>query len=143
MLQKLLQDESRTAILIVSTPEELAVNEALQQVGGLRDAAHLPVRAIVANRVLPGLQNSEDEEVLRTFVQARRTRRDLEGTYPLASTALRMLGLRRQQESELTRLRRSTTIPILEVPLVPEEGPSGDAHEQLQRALAPLLAQEE
>jgi anion-transporting ArsA/GET3 family ATPase len=142
-LQELLQDENRTAILIVSTPEELAVNEALEQVAGLRDAAHLPVRAIVANRVLPGLQSKEDEEVLRTFAQARRTRRDLGGTYPLVSTALRMLGLRRQQESELTRLRRSTTIPIVEVPLVPEEGPAEDVQGQLERALAPLLGQEE
>ncbi len=143
MLQELLQDESRTAILVVSTPEELAVNEALEQVAGLRDAAHLPVQAIVANRVLPGLQSREDEEVLRAFVQSRRTRGELGGSYPLVSTALMMLGLRRQQESELTRLRRSTAIPILEVPLVPEEGPTGEAQERLQEALAPLLVQDE
>ena len=142
-LQELLQDEVRTAILIVSTPEELAVNEALEQVASLRDSAHLPVRAIVANRVLPGLQAREDEEVLRTFVRARRESDTLEGMYPLVSTALRMLGLRRQQESELVRLRRRTTIPIFEVPLVSEGllGP-GD-NEQLGRALVPLLSQDE
>ncbi len=142
-LQELLQDEQRTAILIVSAPEELAVNEALEQVTALRDDAHLPVRAIVANRVLPELRAPEDEEVLRNFAQARRTRDLMTGTYPLVSTALRMLGLRRQQEAELVRLRRRTTIPIFEIPLISEGfvGPCGD--ERLEQALAPLLLQDE
>ena len=143
LLQELLQDESRTAILIVSTPEELAVNEALEQVAGLRDDAHLPVRAIIANRVLPELRSREDEEVLRSFVQAPRTSDDLGGSYPLVSTALKMLGLRRQQESELNRLRRSTTIPILEVPLVAEDAARAGGDRRLEEALRPLLIQDE
>lgn len=143
LLQDLLQDEERTAILVVSTPEELAVDEALEHVAELRDGAHLPVRAILANRVLPGMQRQADEEILRTFAAARSARQDIGGNYPLVSTVLKMLGLRQQQESELNRLRESTSIPILEVPLVPEETPGSGSEEELEQALAPLLLQDE
>jgi len=58
-----LADPAITGLVIVTTPEEMPVNETIELVGRVRDETDVDLAAIVVNRVLPELFSRADEEV--------------------------------------------------------------------------------
>lgn len=63
-LRTLLRDEERTAVSVVTVPEEMAVNEAIDLYRQL-DALDLPLTAPVVNAVLPRRFSPEEEAVIQ------------------------------------------------------------------------------
>jgi len=58
-----LADPAITGLVIVTTPEEMPVNETIELVGRVRDETDVDLAAIVVNRVLPELFSRADEDV--------------------------------------------------------------------------------
>jgi len=117
-LQGIITDEQTTAICIVTNPEELAVDEALELERELIDGNGLPLTAVVANRTISVRLGRQDAEVLQTCLHARRAGGRLDGNYPLYTTGVTVVGLLKSQEQQLKRLRLRSNAPIIELPLV-------------------------
>ncbi len=66
---EILQNPQQTGAVIVTTPEEMPVNETIDLVGRLDSEAHVDLAAVVVNQVLPELFSEREE---RIFEQLRR-----------------------------------------------------------------------
>jgi len=138
-IQELLTSPGITSAVIVTLPEKLALDEALELDSELHSRAGITVGAVAANKVIPSACGPQELELLRTCFQARRARSDLSGLYPVLSEVMRVSEMRERQEQELSRLRRRTNVPIVELPLLPSgvEGMGGLA--DLGAGFAPVL----
>ena len=65
----ILGDPALTGVVIVTTPEEMPVNETIELVGRVKRETNVDVAAIVVNRVLPELFSHSDEEVFERLRQ--------------------------------------------------------------------------
>jgi anion-transporting ArsA/GET3 family ATPase len=68
-MQEILTDPAQTGVVIVSTPEEMPVNETLELSARLRSETRVDLVAVVVNRVLPELFTRSEEEVFRALHQ--------------------------------------------------------------------------
>lgn len=59
----ILDDPARTGLVVVSTPEEMPVNETIELVARVRAQTRVRVAGIIVNRVLPALFNTREAEV--------------------------------------------------------------------------------
>jgi anion-transporting ArsA/GET3 family ATPase len=66
-MQEILADPAQTGVVIVSTPEEMPVNETLELSARLRAETPVDLAAVVVNRVLPELFTRGEEEVFRAL----------------------------------------------------------------------------
>jgi anion-transporting ArsA/GET3 family ATPase len=66
-MQDILSDAATTGVVIVSTPEEMPVNETLELAGRLGTETPVDLAAVVVNRVLPELFTRGEEEVFRAL----------------------------------------------------------------------------
>ncbi|HET6949587.1 MAG TPA: ArsA family ATPase [Acidimicrobiales bacterium] len=66
-MREILGDPAQTGVVIVSTPEEMPVNETLELSDRLRDETRVDLAAVVVNRVLPELFTRGEEEVFRAL----------------------------------------------------------------------------
>ena len=62
-MQDILEDRSRSGVVLVTTPEEMPVLETLDLIGRIRDETNVDIAAVVANRVLPELFGRSEEAV--------------------------------------------------------------------------------
>jgi len=62
-LRDLLKDPATTGLVVVTTPEEMPVNETIELVGRVRSETEVDVAAVIVNRVLPELFSHSDEEL--------------------------------------------------------------------------------
>ena len=105
----ILGDKAKTGAVIVSSPEEMPVNETIELTGRITTETNVDVAAIVVNRVLPELFTSAEEEIfnhLATPVGADVL--DSAGfgnVSPLMTGAALAVTLRRSRAAHLTRLR--------------------------------------
>jgi anion-transporting ArsA/GET3 family ATPase len=118
-ISELLGDPEITAVNIVTTPEEMPVEETIELADRLRQEARAPLGAVIANRVLPELFTRADEE---TF-EALRSEPALGVLTAAAPGATRVLdaarlavSFRRTAAEHLEHLRASVDLPILYVP---------------------------
>ena len=65
----ILGDPALTGVVVVTTPEEMPVNETIELVGRVRRETDVDVAAIVVNRVLPELFSHSDEELFERLRQ--------------------------------------------------------------------------
>jgi anion-transporting ArsA/GET3 family ATPase len=61
-MQEILHDPARTGVVVVTTPEEMPVVETLELAERLRHETKVALAAVVANRVLPELFGTREEE---------------------------------------------------------------------------------
>jgi anion-transporting ArsA/GET3 family ATPase len=120
MLQ-ILSDPVRTGLVIVTTPEEMPINETIELVSRVRDETTVNLAAIVVNRVLPELFGRGEEEVFERLCAApRSTVDDAVGgeIEPLLAAARLAVTLRRTRTAHLERLRDAIdpTLSMLYVP---------------------------
>ncbi|HWW44377.1 MAG TPA: ArsA family ATPase [Acidimicrobiia bacterium] len=120
MLQ-ILSDPVRTGLVIVTTPEEMPINETIELVSRVRDETTVNLAAIVVNRVLPELFGRAEEEVFeRLCVAPRGAVDDAVGgeIEPLLAAARLAVTLRRTRTAHLERLRDAIdpTLSTLYVP---------------------------
>jgi anion-transporting ArsA/GET3 family ATPase len=121
----MLDDPSTTGVVVVATPEEMPVSEAIELVARLGQETGTHVAAVVANRVLPELFSRSDGAV---FTALAHTARASSPGGDGASEALRavlegvelVVGRRRASAVHLDTLRAGIPgdLPLLLVPLL-------------------------
>ena len=118
----ILGDSAVTGLVIVTTPEEMPVNETIELVGRVRAETNVDVAAIVVNRVLPELFSHSDEEVFERLrepelaaVVAGVAGGPVEAVFEAARLAVT---LRRTRAGHLDRLRDAvgSDVPLLFLP---------------------------
>ena len=116
-IHAMLSDPARTAVVAVTLPEEMPVNETLELRGALRDRMGLDLSLVVANGVVP---HRFDEEEARTLEQL--------GEPAESPVGAALWGHRRAvaQRAQLARLREGLETAPVEIPLFFAGGPGGD-----------------
>lgn len=119
---EILGDPSLTGLIIVSTPEEMPVNETIDLTHRIKSETNVDLAAIVVNRVLPELFGRGEEEVFDRLDQpdAMGILDDVLGgpVQPLFDGARMAVKLRRTRTEHLERLRANvpSAVPMLYVP---------------------------
>lgn len=129
---ELLRDPARSAIVLVTLPEELPTNETLELSARIRAELGLSIGAVVLNRVRPVLFDPRDRELLRRIAPQA-------GVTAPAARALRAAGARAYAEDEqLTSHTRLTALgaPIVELPDADPHLPAPDLVEAVSQVLA-------
>jgi anion-transporting ArsA/GET3 family ATPase len=139
-LQRIITDADTTAICIVTNPEELAIDEALELETELTQKNGLPLTAVIANKTIGVRLGRQDAEILQTYLHARRAGGNLSGNYPLYATAATVIELLKNEDIQLRRLRLRSKAPIIELPLVGSDDGTTPC-ERLSNRLTGLLDQ--
>ncbi len=143
LVRDLLGDRNLTAGLIVTNPEELAVDEALELATTLGTQAGLPLEGIVVNKCLAtGAGGTAGREIARIWVNARRSRQDLSPPYPQVSAALQVFQIEDCQRQEILRLSTRSGLPMLEMPWLAFDRPSEEDLMRLAASLEPLFGRQ-
>jgi anion-transporting ArsA/GET3 family ATPase len=117
-----LHDPTVTALVAVTTPEEMPVKETIELVERVRGETEVEVGAVVVNRVLPELFSRSDEEVferLREPAMAARLAKEVAGPVePVFEAARLAVTMRRSRAVHLEELRLAVhhDVPLLYVP---------------------------
>ncbi|WP_187368946.1 ArsA-related P-loop ATPase [Baekduia soli] len=123
-----LRDPARTALVAVALPAELAVTETLELEARLHDRLGRALDAIVVNGVWPRRMSVGDSDRVAAADGALAAA----PRHAVAAAAGRV----RVQQSQLARLRRDATAPVLTLPFLFETG----LHDEHIRALSTRLA---
>jgi anion-transporting ArsA/GET3 family ATPase len=140
-LADLLADPGTTGMVVVTTPEEMPVNETIDLVERVGADTRVDVAAIVVNRVLPELFSHRDEAVFERLREPALTARlaaEVDGPVAAVLEAARLaVTLRRTRADHLEHLRASIDpgIPLLYLPYLFTRGHGMRTTSQLARAL--------
>ena len=105
-LRQLLEDHERTAVLVVSLPEDMSVRETIELCGVLRDDLGLHIARPIVNRVFPRRFSRTDAEAIRAC--------EGDTTGPVVAAAEFAIARRREAERHVAHLRRALgTNPVL------------------------------
>jgi anion-transporting ArsA/GET3 family ATPase len=138
---EILGDPARTGVVVVTTPEEMPVNEAVELVARLGTEVPVQPSAVVVNRVLPELFTRDEEVAFDRLRQpdAVGRLRELagEGTPRVLDAAALAVALRRSRAEDLSLLdeRLPAGLPVL---LVPELFARADGRRVTARVAAAL-----
>ena len=141
-LSDLLADPATTGLVVVTTPEEMPVNETIELVARVRSETRIDVAAIVVNRVLPELFSGADEEVfdgLRQPALIDKLAHAAGGPVASVLEAARLaVTLRRTRAGHLDHLRESIEphLPLLYVPYLFTRGHGLRTTGQVSEALS-------
>ena len=117
---ELLADPALTALNVVTAPEEMPVNEAIELVARARAELIVPLGAVFVNRVLPELFTHADEVIfdgLRSPEAEDRLVRDVgPGATAVLDAARLAVSLRRSRSPYLARLRDEVDLDLVLVP---------------------------
>jgi anion-transporting ArsA/GET3 family ATPase len=123
----ILEDASRTGVVVATTPEETPVSEALELCGRLGAETGVPLAAVVANRVLPEMFGRreaalfgrlDDAELVAKLARAAgASSGELERLFAAARLAAH---LRSREVDHLDRLRSglNRSIPLVLLPML-------------------------
>ncbi len=148
-MQEILEDPARTGVVVVTTPEEMPVREAIDLVGRVRGDTRVPVAAVVANRVLPELFGRREEEQferlrtdeavdsLVTALGARGVAAERGDVVDVLDAAELAITLRRSRVEHLGELQAALDdLPVLFVPELFARAHGARATAQIADALA-------
>ncbi|MDX9721473.1 MAG: ArsA-related P-loop ATPase [Myxococcota bacterium] len=110
---ELLQDPSRTALHLVTLPEEMPVNECIQLKAELDAGMRIPMAALLVNGVFPNLF-IDDRALLDSLIQRFHEPSDVIARL-LAAARFRM-ERRALQCHYIQRLRDAISLPLVELP---------------------------
>jgi anion-transporting ArsA/GET3 family ATPase len=141
----ILGDPRTTGVAIVTTPEEMPVNETIELQGRLKTETNVALSAVVVNRVLPELFGRGEEEVFDRLWEPEISEL-LEGEVggpiePLLEGARMAVTLRRTRTEHLERLRAGieTSVPMLYLPYLFARSHGLRSTRQLAEALSAEL----
>lgn len=119
-MSELLSDPAVTALNVVTTPEEMPVAETIDLVGRARRELHVPLGAVIVNRVLPELFTHADETLFDVLAEPptvdRLTERAGPGVGAVLDAARLAVSMRRSRVPHLERLREDVDLPLMFVP---------------------------
>ena len=117
---ELLSDPALTALNVVTSPEEMPVNETIELVARAREQLDVPLGVVIVNRVLPELFTRADEDVFDALraptgaaVLADRVG---PGATAVLDAARLAVSLRRTRSPYLGELREAVDLPLLFLP---------------------------
>jgi anion-transporting ArsA/GET3 family ATPase len=106
---KILHDHELTGLVVVTTPEEMPVNETVELVAALGEKSQVDLAGIVVNRVLPELFSRAEEELFERLRESESVAvlADAAGgsVEPVLEAARLAVTLRRTRAEHLARLR--------------------------------------
>ena len=121
-MAQILEDPTRTAVVVVTTPEEMPVVETLELQERLRQETRTKLAAIVVNRVLPELFTASEEVVFEKIQEEpyRSTIADYIGLEPtpLFAAARLTSAMRKSASANLAKLRSEAQAPMVYMPYV-------------------------
>ena len=141
----ILSDPARTGLLIVTTPEEMPVNETIELAARVEKDTSVHLAGIVVNRVLPELFGRGEEEVFDRLAEPDKVAelsQDVGGdATPIVEAARLAVTLRRTRAEHLERLRRQIDrrTPMLYVPYLFTKSDGLAATTQVAEALSAEL----
>src|SRR5438045_3526999 len=121
-LIEVLGDERTTGLVVVTTPEEMPVNETIELTARVEDETDVSLAAIVVNRVLPELFGRQEEEVFEELREPAAVGALGEATggpaEPVLEAARLAVTMRRTRVGHIERLRAAVkeSVPLLYVP---------------------------
>jgi anion-transporting ArsA/GET3 family ATPase len=144
-LADLLADPATTGLVIVTTPEEMPVNETIELARKVRSETNIDVAAIVVNRVLPELFSGADEEIFERISEPALSDRLADAVRgpvaPVLDAARLAVTLRRTRAGHLDHLRSALdpAVPMLYVPYLFARGHGLRTTGQVAEALSAEL----
>lgn len=141
----ILEDPATTGVVVVTTPEEMPVNESAELIGRLTTQTGVDIAAVVANRVLPELFDPREEAVFDALCQAEPGRLLADAAGPRVSDVLDAARLavarRRLGTGHLARLTEQLPggLPMLTVPELFARSTGRRAVQQVAEALSAQL----
>jgi anion-transporting ArsA/GET3 family ATPase len=143
----ILEDPVRTGVIVVTTPEEMPVNETLELIEHLTNETKIALAAVIANKVLPTLFGARELSVFETLRTDTRDAEDdglfasdADALAELISAADLAIRLRRHATGHLERLRAGLS-DVGQLVLLPQVF-GADAGDDIARRLAGHLADE-
>jgi anion-transporting ArsA/GET3 family ATPase len=116
----LLADPAITALNVVTAPEEMPVNEAIELVARARSELEVPLGAVVVNRVLAATFTRAEEPAFEALCTPRATevltKRAGDGAHAVLDSARVASRLREARAPHLARLRAELDLPLLYLP---------------------------
>ena len=119
-MSELLADPAITALNVVTTPEEMPIEETIDLVGRARRELDIPLGAVIVNRVLPELFTTRDEAVFARLgaepLRTELTEAVGQGVGAVIEAAELAVAMRRSRVAQLERLRAEVDLPTLYLP---------------------------
>jgi anion-transporting ArsA/GET3 family ATPase len=121
---EILSDPEQTGVAIVTTPEEMPVNETIELVGRVGTETTVELAAVIVNRVLPELFGRSEEEVFDKLCLSANapelTKLAGDDPDPVLNAARLAVTLRRTNAGHLEHLRSSVdpAVPMLYLPFL-------------------------
>jgi anion-transporting ArsA/GET3 family ATPase len=117
---ELLSDPALTALNVVTSPEEMPVNETIELVARAREQLNVPLGVVIVNRVLPELFTHADDDVFDA-IRAPAASAILEdhagsGATAVVDAARLAVSMRRSRSVHLGELRDAVDLPLLLLP---------------------------
>jgi anion-transporting ArsA/GET3 family ATPase len=143
---EILADAAVTGLLIVTTPEEMPVNETVELAQRVSSETPVDLAAVIVNRVLPELFGRGEEEVFDRLGQpdasAQLATLVDSDPAPVLEAARLAVTLRRTRAGHLERLRRNVdpTVPLVYLPYLFTRLHGRRTIRQLAQALGEELA---
>jgi anion-transporting ArsA/GET3 family ATPase len=117
---ELLRDPALTALNVVTSPEEMPVNETIELVAAAREHLDVPLGVVVVNRVLPEPFTRGDEEVFEALHEPAALAALREGAGggidQVLDAARLAVSMRRSRAPHLAHLREQVDLPMLLLP---------------------------
>jgi anion-transporting ArsA/GET3 family ATPase len=117
-LVELLTDPKRTAINLVTTAEEMPVNETVTMYRTLRDELHMPTGLLFVNRVHEGGLAAADVEKLNAAAERNRDEKERRLLRAVAARAREEIGWSALNARYRARLAEEVAMPIIELPFL-------------------------
>jgi anion-transporting ArsA/GET3 family ATPase len=117
-LVELLTDPKRTAINLVTTAEEMPVNETVTMYRTLRDELNMPTGLLFVNRVHEGGLAAADVEKLNAAAERNRDEKERRLLRAVAARAREEIGWSALNARYRARLGEEVAMPIIELPFL-------------------------
>jgi anion-transporting ArsA/GET3 family ATPase len=119
---ELLSDPAITSLNVVTSPEEMPVNETIELVERARRDVDVPLGTVIVNRVLPEPLTKADEPVFAALGAPAATAALTEAVGSGATAVLDAtriaVALRRSRASHLAQLRDEVKLPLVYLPML-------------------------
>ncbi len=137
LVNDLLSDPERSALVLVTLPEEMPVNETIQMAEAVQRSRLIHLAAVVVNGVPETPFAADEERAFRALVEGPEGRVGGEAGRALRE-ANRMLWRRGHAQRHIDRLRQAVPVPLVEVPRMASRTLQGETLEALSRHLEAL-----
>jgi anion-transporting ArsA/GET3 family ATPase len=124
----LLTDPARTAMVIVTLPEELPVRETVELARNARETLKIPLGPVVVNAMPPGALSTPAMDAVLAPLRVPTGDPDLDATLAMAA---RVRAHRRTADDMLARLKANPGLPMVLLPRVPTADLGPEDVEQL------------